>query len=88
VTAAFWNGEPCEARRVVVRVGAPPAPTWWCGLLEGRERRAVEVRYGGRRFFLDDEDGSGWWKVTAGKGSPLAYSRSLPDGSEILREAP
>lgn len=60
----FWNGEPCPARRVVVRVETSPAPSWWCSPLEGQERRAVEVRYHpghleqyyGQPFFLDDDE--------------------------------
>lgn len=88
MTATYWNGEPCRARRVVVRVGAAPVPSWWCAALIGEERQAVEVRYGpAGPFFLDDEDGSGWWKVTAGHGSPRWSSRSLPLSCEVLREA-
>jgi hypothetical protein len=75
---ARWNGEMCEARRVRVIVGKPMAPTWWCADLEGQEREAVEVRYGGEIFYLDDEDGSGWWKVPWGKGGPQAGHSSLP----------
>lgn len=82
----FWNGEPCKARRVIVRVGLVPRPTWWCAALEGKERDAVEITYGRKTFFIDDENGEGWRKVTEGKGSPWTSHRSLPVGSEVLRE--
>ncbi|RKX65384.1 MAG: hypothetical protein DRP42_04860 [Tenericutes bacterium] len=82
--ATYWNGEPTEATRVVVTVGKPMAPTWWCADLEGHARRAVEVVYGGETFFLDDEDGSGWAKVTEGHGSPNWPHSSLPDSSSRL----
>lgn len=29
-------------------------------------------------FYLDDEDGTGWRKVTEGQGSPWCYHRSVP----------
>jgi hypothetical protein len=84
----FWNGEPCTARRVVVRVGHSPRSTWWCAELEGQERAAVEVTYGTSVFLLDDEDGSGWRKVTVGRGSPGWGHSGLPEDSVVLRDAP
>lgn len=79
-----WNGEPCEARKVVVRVG-PSLPGWWCAGLEGQERKAVEVKGKTSTFCLDNEDGQGWHKVTDGMGSPKWGHSSLPP-SEVLRE--
>lgn len=75
---AYWNGEPCEARRVRVVVGKSQLPTWWCAKLEGTERAAVEVTYYGEKFYLDNENGSGWLKVTKGRGSPHLGHSSLP----------
>ena len=54
--------------------------------LKGTLRDAVEVSYHGTIYFLDDEDGSGWLKVTEGKGSPYWTHRSLPDDSVVVRE--
>jgi len=80
----FWNGEPCEARKVTgVVVDDGRFPQYWARLFVGTERRATEVTYGGNTFYLDDEDwqGSGdepgWRKVTAGRGSPQYMHRSL-----------
>lgn len=65
-----WNGEPCAARRVTVIVADNTAfPMYWARRFVGMRRKAVEVHYGGDTFYLDDEDGSGWNKVTHG-GSP------------------
>lgn len=74
----FWNGEPTPARIVRVIVGPSPFPTWWCAELAGTEREAVEVDYHGDKFYLDNEDGSGWRKVTLGRGSPTWGHSSLP----------
>lgn len=74
----YWNGEPCEARLVEVIVGKPPRPTWWCADLEGQTRKAVEVDYHGQKFYLDNDDGSGWHKVTVGRGSPNFFHASIP----------
>ena len=82
----YWNGEPCSARRVLVRVGTAPRPTWWCAGLEGTEREAVEVSYNGQTFLLDDADGVGWCKVAFGRGSPQHGHSSLPEDSVVLRE--
>lgn len=79
MSKTFWNGEPCTAEQCTVIVTPSPVPTWWCFNLAGTERKAVEVRYDGTTFYLDDEDGSGWAKVTEGRGSPGYGDRSLPD---------
>jgi hypothetical protein len=77
-TRTYWNGQPAYARHVRVIVGPSPRPTWWCASLAGTERDAVEVRYGGEVFYLDNADGGGWAKVTRGHGSPEYGHRSLP----------
>ena len=80
----FWNFEFTPCRQVRVKVGSPPAPTWWCAQYEGTIRKAVEVTYHGMKFYLDDEDLSGWLKVTQGRGGPATPHRSLPDNSEVV----
>ncbi|MFJ2719414.1 hypothetical protein [Streptomyces sp. NPDC087437] len=65
-----WNGEPCGARRITAIVADDGRfPMYWARHLVGTRRNIVEVVYGGETFYLDDEDGSGWNKVTHG-GSP------------------
>ncbi len=82
----YWNGEPTKAYRTTVIVGPSPVPTWWCSTLAGTVRKAVVVYYGGKLHdILDDEDGSGWAKVTEGHGSPNWPHDSLPLTSEISR---
>lgn len=51
--------------------------------LQGQRVAAVEVvldgvNYGGGVCYLDDRDGSGWRKVTEGRGSPRYGHRELP----------
>jgi hypothetical protein len=82
----FWNGEPTPAQKVRVIVGPSPVKTWWCAELEGTERAAVEVNYHDEKFYLDNEDGSGWAKVTHGHGSPQWGHSSLPV-REVLESA-
>ncbi len=75
----YWNGEPCLARIVRVIVGPSPRETWWCAKLVGTEREAVEVRYYDQPpFYLDNEGGLGWAKVTIGCGYPDYGHASLP----------
>lgn len=86
----FWNYEPASCRKVRVIVGPAPKSTWWCAGLEGTEREAVEVTIDGERFYLDNEAfegdglvrghraGTGWDKVTKGRGGPDWGHSSLP----------
>ena len=80
-----WNGEEAAGRRVLIRVGECPSPTWWFKDIVGQERRAVEVIYGGETFYLDDRDGQGWHKVTCEGGGPHCGHSSLTC-AEVIRE--
>lgn len=83
----YWNGEPCEARKCRVIVGdSGQFPKAWFREFVGQERDAVEVTYGGATTYLDNEDGSGWRKVTAGRGSPRFGHRGL-DVAEVVAYA-
>lgn len=84
----FWNGEHCDAEIVLIKVGPAAKPTFWHAGLEGTERFAVEVRYGGQTFYLDNEDGDGWYKVTKGRGSPRCGHKSIPVAEVITRFGP
>lgn len=79
----YWNGEPTHCEIVRVIVGPSPVDTWWCADLKGTEREAVRVEYQGERFYIDNEDGSGWHKVTVGQGGPWTSHRSLPVEREV-----
>lgn len=71
----FWNFEPCLAEKVTITVAAMPEfPGYWAeeqGLV-GTRHPAIRVNYKESIFFLDDEFGKGWRKVTEEQGSPLA----------------
>ena len=53
--ATCWNGEPCEARIVRVIVADNDRLAYWARPYLGQEREAVEVRYAGTVFYLDNE---------------------------------
>jgi len=89
MTETYWNGLPMPAEPVRVVVDTSPVSTWWCAALAGTERAAVRVgEPGGEVMYLDDEDGSGWWKVTEGRGSPRVPHRSLPVVREVAPGRP
>jgi hypothetical protein len=76
--ATYWNGEPCPARKVrVIVADSGFFPAYWAREFVGQEREAVEVSYFDKPFYLDNEDGSGWRKVTEGHGSPAWGHRDL-----------
>ena len=69
-----WNGEPVLATQVrVIVADTQDVPQYWARHLAGTVRAAVRVTYGGHSFYLDDEDGSGWHKVTHGGGPGWAH---------------
>lgn len=82
----FWNGLPTQVRRCtgVVRQWDPendPPQAWWRDL-SGQRVEAVEVQldgvnYGGGADYLYDGDGTGWYKVTEGHGSPRVGHKNI-----------
>ena len=75
----FWNGEPCQARRVhVIVADAPEFSGYWARPLVGEERSAVEVVYGGQTFYLDNE---------ADEASAESRVVTLPGGREVKIES-
>lgn len=69
-----WNYEPCTALRCIVIVGDTGRfPSYWARQYVGNERFAVEIKYNGSTFYIDDEDGSGWDKVTNGGGPDMPH---------------
>jgi hypothetical protein len=80
----FWNGEPCHARKVRVVIGNHGNfdHPWFLPFV-GHERDAVEITYDNRTFYIDDSNGTGWHKVTLGKGSPR-WGHSSLDVDQVL----
>lgn len=73
----FWNGEPADCRRCTVIVADAEFPAYWARKHVGQERHAVEVRYSGEPFYIDNENGSGWAKVRFAGGGPRVGHDSL-----------
>jgi hypothetical protein len=73
----YWNGEPCEARRVTVIVADDERfPAYWARDLVGQRRRAVEVVYAGSTFYLDDEE----YEISERERQVLRrYGRPVPE---------
>jgi hypothetical protein len=81
----FWNGEPCLARRVLIRVGECPFPQGWYKHLVGTEMRAVEITQDSETFYIADQDGNGWHKTFVEGGGPHWGHKSVTC-AEVLRE--
>ena len=84
----YWNGEEHPAAKVKVIVGKAEKATYWHAGLEGTVRNAVRVgELGGKGyhapFYLDNEDGDGWAKVTLGQGGPGFSHSSLVIEKEV-----
>jgi hypothetical protein len=68
----FWNGLPAEITPVTYEIGPHTidAALWWSKRLEGKRRQGLKVEQDGNIFFIDNEYGDGYYKVTTGKGMP------------------
>lgn len=71
----YWNGEVLDPPALKVWgtvVDQPDFPDLWYRKedLIGTRVKAVAVLYNGASFYLYDQDGQGWHKVTEGHGSP------------------
>ncbi len=79
-----WNGEPARAVKIAVMVArAPEFPHYWADQYVDTIRQAVRVDYGSQHFYLDNEDGTGWRKVTDGRGMPNWPHRNLAITVEV-----
>lgn len=91
IQKGYWNGEPAEFRVVLITVGPEPEHLsshiakhspglkrylWFVPFI-GKLRQAIQVIQGSDVFYLDNEDGSGFEKVTIGMGSPKWAHRSV-----------
>lgn len=85
--ATYWYGETCRAVKVTITVAdMPEFPGYWVreqGLV-GSERPAVRVTYRKSTFYLDDDLGKAWRKVTEEMGMPTAPHAELhPVGGSV-----
>jgi hypothetical protein len=88
VTQTYWNGEPCTATRGTAEVAdAPEFSMYWARDLVGQRIPVVRVNYFVHPFYLDDQDGRGWHKVTKGKGSPREGHRNVAIVQDSFQES-
>lgn len=78
----YWNGLSTPCVRGTLTVGEAPVPTFWWAKLTGQKVRVVRVDWMNGTFYLYDEDGSGWFKVTDGHGSP-AWGHKNINGTDF-----
>lgn len=75
-TEIYWNGLATTGERgTAVVADAPEFPLYWARPLIGQRIPVVlvvldGVAFGGGVAYLDDRDGTGWRKVTEGRGGP------------------
>ncbi len=85
IAKTYWNGEECTATRVMLKVlDDATFVKYWAKTLIGSTIEAVEVMHNGHTFYIDDRDGNGWQKVTAGEGSSR-YGHKTLNGEVMAR---
>lgn len=89
----YWNGLPTTAARgTVVVADSDFFPEYWARDLVGQRIAVVRVDLegvsaGGGVQYLDDRDGSGWRKVTEGRGGPRWPHRNVVIQPHTFRAA-
>jgi hypothetical protein len=85
----YWNGEPSATfTACIVKLNGDAAhPLWWHNAFAGTERQAIEITYGGETWCIENQNGTGFYKVTTGMGSPGCGHFSL-SGHEVVRYIP
>lgn len=78
VLDGFWNGEPCKfyAIRYLIQE-VLNSPYHWQNKYIGTYRQIIRVEYGEQFFYIDNEHGSGYYKLTEGEGSPQYPHNSI-----------
>ena len=72
----YWNGLPTLAiRGTAVVADAPEFSEYWAKHIIGQRIPVIRVvlegvNFGGGVTYLDNREGTGWFKVTKGKGMP------------------
>ena len=76
----YWNGEPAlfSACKVILKE-CELTPLHWQNAFVGKERECIEVIYNNESFLIDNENGTGFYKVTQGMGSPNVGHSSIAD---------
>ena len=82
---ALWNGEPCtfEVINVELTETDPRFPNYWGAAFLGQVRQAIRVQSWGEPFVIDNEDGSGYTKITKGAGMWTAAHRGIGPHREL-----
>ena len=76
--AGYWNGEKALFQACIVRLlQDDEKPLWWQNAYVGQEIQAIEISYSGSTWRISNMNGTGYYKVTEGQGSPQCGHASL-----------
>lgn len=84
IPGAKWDGADVKATEMIVVVGDSGHPNYWAKGFIGMRRRAVKCVRDKQIWYLDDEDGQGYVKVTLGQGSMGYGHRTLYVSEEVV----
>lgn len=73
----FWNGEPCIFYPIEYTVKESNVISHWFNRFVGQKRQGLKVEYDGGNFFIDNQHGDGYYKLTKGKGSVKCGHKSI-----------
>lgn len=85
-----WNGEPCMFAVLIVIVGhfeEKDLHFHWYKPFVGQMRQVLEIQYNNRVFYIDNYDGTGFYKVVSGMGGEEYFHRNIKP-TKIIAEVP
>lgn len=88
--AGYWNGEPTATFTacIIKPKENTERPMHWYNPHAGTEMQALEVTQYGHSFIIWNDDGTGYHKVTKGRGMWTSGHRSFDGGYELVKYLP
>jgi hypothetical protein len=86
-----WDGVPIDCRVVEITMADEKQFKWYWGRpYVGQQRQALEITTPrGSKFYIDNQDGGGIFKVINGGGMRLGHRGLIPEpGTDIIELAP
>jgi hypothetical protein len=80
----FWNEEPITYKVYSYTVTkVENKPHHWQNMVIGMKRQALLVDYHCARFYLDNQHGDAYLKLTVGRGTPMYSHLSVENPAEL-----
>jgi Fe-S cluster assembly scaffold protein SufB len=82
----YWNGQPtAQFEGVTYEVThIERTPLHWQNSLVGTRRQGLRIEYEGHTWYIDNENGEGFYKLTEGKGMWTSGHKSVENPVNVI----